>query len=630
MKISLCILFTLLGFHLTVNCSEWVNPDKAELKDSQAQKLHPYLEEFALETDTIKKLEILYKMGMAAKKFENNVLALGYLSRVNYSLRTSGELQFKSGKAIRDIYYQLGDYNEALNYHNQLNWEKDDNWESLVPLYFPSMVAFKLRDYKTSVSLLKKSIQTVEENSKPYWVMSFTNSLGVVYKDAGKLDSAYITFTRALNVFETNFSDTSSLDYGYIRGLILGNIAQVLSLQDEHLKAIPLFKIDIRNSAAAPHTNEKLQNEAISRLELANSLISTNQLELALSQLDSVHAIIDSTRWFEQKLRYWELTKVYFISKGMLSEALKACGQELRTRDSIDHSFSTKSVRDMKALYEISAVHTLQNASAENIKELNKQLTRANWTLGLTFILIILLVGIVIVLVWTSRSKGSNISTSYEIPDQSDELRNALEEKDMLLREIHHRVKNNLQIISSLFFLQSKQIKDETALGIIREGQSRLQVMSLIHQKLYQAEELNHINYQDYISELAKQILHMHQKSNVEIDITIEAQQEIDSIELAVPLGMIINELLTNSVKHAFTGRKVGHVHVLLIKQAGHVKLTYSDDGIGMSEPESIINGDSLGMKLIRLLSNQLGGVVEIGKSDGFNLSIDFDYESNI
>ncbi len=236
-----------------------------------------------------------------------------------------------------------------------------------------------------------------------------------------------------------------------------------------------------------------------------------------------------------------------------------------------------------------------------------------------------------LILYWSfSKARTETVDSTAlttQLSDQSAAIEKVLKEKDMLLREVHHRVKNNLQIISSLFFLQSKHIKDEVALGLIKEGQSRIHVMSLIHQKLYQAEELNHIDFQGYFSDLAKQILQMHQSKDVEIDMIIEAREISESMELAVPLGMIVNELLTNSIKHAFAGRRIGHIHIGLTKQHGRMKLVYEDDGRGLSENNDFINGDSLGMKLIRLLTNQLGGNLEFGPTLGFSLSIEFDHK---
>ena len=215
-------------------------------------------------------------------------------------------------------------------------------------------------------------------------------------------------------------------------------------------------------------------------------------------------------------------------------------------------------------------------------------------------------------------------SKSKKIGEQAIVITKALEEKDLLLREVHHRVKNNLQIISSLFFLQAKKIKDEQARLIIQEGQSRVHVMSLIHQKLYQAEHLNLINFQEFLSDIAGHIIQSNRRAELHIEMIIEAQNIEQPVDKGLPVGMIVNELITNSIKHAFKGRKTGQIWIRVSQIESYIRIEYEDDGIGIEALDNLENTDSLGMKLIKLLTNQLGGVIEYDVSSGFKLSIEF------
>jgi two-component sensor histidine kinase len=366
-------------------------------------------------------------------------------------------------------------------------------------------------------------------------------------------------------------------------------------------------------------------------IELTSSYIATDQMDEARGQIRKINALLSENNWPEQKLAYWKLKAELCEALGDIDMAIQASKKYIQLKDSLDKEERKELLKNLKAIYSIGLDQSKDREESKAIKALNKELQTTQWTLSLTLSLIVLLLAMLFIL-YRSFSKtrtetADSTTLTTQLSDQSAAIEKVLKEKDMLLREVHHRVKNNLQIISSLFFLQSKHIKDEVALGLIKEGQSRIHVMSLIHQKLYQAEELNHIDFQGYFSDLAKQILQMHQSKDVEIDVIIEAREISESMELAVPLGMIVNELLTNSIKHAFTGRRIGHIQIGLIKQHGRMKLVYEDDGRGLSENNDFINGDSLGMKLIRLLTNQLGGNLEFGPTLGFSLSIEFDHK---
>ena len=607
-------------------------PNEPSLTQNTDYKSHIVLDslknELRLESDTLKKLELLCDIGNQAHITNDDIFALKSLNRAYSSLRASKAIKFRAGRIIRNIYFDLGDYNKALNYHLQLDWSQCTNWEAKVPEYFMSKVSYKLGDNDKSIRILKQSAKTMRLEDLPYWEMSFTNSLGVAYKNNGQIDSAWLYFNRAKSIYDEKLRDSNYPKESFIEGLILGNIAQVLALKNEHLKAIPLYKRDIANSLTPPITRNKKSNAVISLVELVTSLIKTNQLEQAGVELKIANELISSLNEPSHWINYYKSKRELSSALGDFESALYAAKMETLFRDSIDRINNSSAIRDMKALYSIETENHSKQEADEIANALNRELTRTKWTLKLSLILILLLVVIVIMIFWNRIKNRKQVVDEKIDLGQQEKLTKALEEKDILLREIHHRVKNNLQIISSLFFLQSKHIKDEVALGLIREGQSRLHVMSLIHQKLYQAEELNRIDFQEYISDLAKQILQMHHSDKLEIDISIEAREFSESLELAVPIGMILNELLTNSIKHAFAGRRIGHIQIGLSNQQSRMRLAYMDDGVGLAESANFANGNSLGMKLIRLLTNQLGGTIEFGDTDGFSLSIEFDHKS--
>ncbi|SDE78664.1 Two-component sensor histidine kinase, contains HisKA and HATPase domains [Pricia antarctica] len=196
------------------------------------------------------------------------------------------------------------------------------------------------------------------------------------------------------------------------------------------------------------------------------------------------------------------------------------------------------------------------------------------------------------------------------------------EEKEFLLKEIHHRVKNNLEIVSSLLSLQSAQIKDTNVLNAMTESQHRVQSMGMIHQKLYMGKNLAAIEMKDYFQNLADYIVDAYGMENrISIAIAMDAC-EVD-VDMAIPIGLIVNELLTNSLKYAFPNKRKGKVSIRLKKSASRLQLEVIDDGVGMVlKNEGQPSG--FGIQLIELLTKQLDGKMVLNTHQGTSVSIQF------
>lgn len=192
-------------------------------------------------------------------------------------------------------------------------------------------------------------------------------------------------------------------------------------------------------------------------------------------------------------------------------------------------------------------------------------------------------------------------------------LRTSLEEKEVLLREIHHRVKNNLNIVSSLLELQAMGVRDSATREILIESQNRVISMALVHEKLYQSKNLAQIDFQSYVRDLVFAIYHSYGKNPEWIVPTIDITNVNLDIDTAVPCSLIINELLSNSLKHAFNEKQNGHVSVSLKfsgEGPGALDLIVSDDGVGLPPGFQIDKVKSLGLKLVRTLTKQIGGTL--------------------
>ena len=232
------------------------------------------------------------------------------------------------------------------------------------------------------------------------------------------------------------------------------------------------------------------------------------------------------------------------------------------------------------------------------------------------------------------RSNKLLEAKQLEINHQNESLQKAvndqehlLREREWMLREIHHRVKNNLQIITSLLHSQSTYLKDQAALAAIRESQNRVHAMALIHQKLYQSNRLSSIPMAEYINEIVEYLIGSFDlKGSIKKQVTV-APIDLD-VTLAVPLGLIINEALTNSLKYAFPLDRSGTIQIELKRLDDQSYwLQISDDGIGSPTDLNPNRSRTLGMSLIRGLSKQLGGKLQINQMNGVQISLTFTEE---
>ena len=206
------------------------------------------------------------------------------------------------------------------------------------------------------------------------------------------------------------------------------------------------------------------------------------------------------------------------------------------------------------------------------------------------------------------------------------EIKKSLKEKETLLKEIHHRVKNNLTVISSLLNLQSYYIKDKDDLIMFKESQSRAKSMALIHQKIYSSKDLKRINFGDYITTLSNDIFRSYVHDSKMVKLTLEVEDIMLDTDIAIPLGLILNELLTNSLKYAFpsNSKDNGNIVVSLFKNDNGYTLSVVDDGVGFPDNIGLDCTDSLGLQLVTTLTNQIEGKIHLDQSVGTSFKIDF------
>lgn len=209
-----------------------------------------------------------------------------------------------------------------------------------------------------------------------------------------------------------------------------------------------------------------------------------------------------------------------------------------------------------------------------------------------------------------------------------EQVKTSLREKEVLLREIHHRVKNNLQIISSLLSLQSSRIKDEKYVEMFKESQNRIKTMALIHEKLYQSQDIADIDFEKYVRSLVNGLIYSYGVDTEVITVEMEVEDIPLGIDAVIPCGLIINELVSNALKYAFPPGRKGTVKIVLHSLSDKIQLVVSDDGVGIPEEVDFRTTESLGLRLVTILAeDQLGGKISLDRSNGTAFSIIFQRE---
>jgi two-component system, sensor histidine kinase PdtaS len=211
---------------------------------------------------------------------------------------------------------------------------------------------------------------------------------------------------------------------------------------------------------------------------------------------------------------------------------------------------------------------------------------------------------------------------------KNDTLRESLEEKDVLLKEIHHRVKNNFQLISSLLNLQSAKITDEIAFLAVKDSQMRINAMALVHQRLYFSEDIASIDMQEYFDKLLEQIAAANDSAGKKNKHIVSAHGVSFSTDTAVPIGLLVSELVTNSYKYAFREREEGRIEVKMRElETGKYTLQISDNGQGLPKELDLENLDSLGLELVQILAEQLDAQLDVKSNENEGLKVSLRFE---
>jgi two-component system, sensor histidine kinase PdtaS len=224
----------------------------------------------------------------------------------------------------------------------------------------------------------------------------------------------------------------------------------------------------------------------------------------------------------------------------------------------------------------------------------------------------------------TERKFTGVVRDITERKHAEDTLKAALNEKELLLKEVYHRVKNNLQIVSSLINLQIRKVKNEEAASLLKQSIDRIKAMSILHEKLYQSKDLAKIEFNDYVRSLAEHLFFGFGTQTSQIKLNLSIDQVYLDVDTAIPCGLIINELVTNALHHAFPDSQPGEISISFKHDQGDYVLMVWDNGIGIPADFELNINNSLGLQLVNSLANQLLGKLAIDITKGSKFTIRF------
>lgn len=450
------------------------------------------------------------------------------------------------------------------------------------------------------------------------------NNLGNIYKNEQAYDSAFHYMYLTLSIRERGNSLVT-------KGYIYHNLANLhLALHNTDSAIYYITKSFEINSIL------KSESDLASDYNVFGSIyIELKDWNKAIVNLEKAYALVEKDMLSENRLDILRQLGYAYYQKGDSKKSAEYFVTFFAQNDSLNISNQNSFIENELIRYELFAdsikikqlelERDLEMVKQEN-NALSNQINFRNYTYAIVILLLVISL-IIILFISARRRLSQTLAHEAVLQVQNEELKRTLiskEEKEILLKEVHHRVKNNLQIINSLIRLQANFMDSKNFKEKLMETENRIRSMALIHEKLYKTGNLASLSVRNYIEELAINILESYENHNVNIKLKFDLEEREYGIDTLIPLGLIINEVLSNSLKHAFYERAEGNIWITIRSEGNTSFMKIKDDGIGADLTFDELKEDSLGLELIDSLTDQLDGKLELNTETGFEYSFQF------
>ncbi len=572
-----------------------------------------------------------------------------YLSNSEKDKDTKAIHLYKIIKA--QIYFDLGDYDRSIAFAKELPVNKDSigqkplqilltildqNYgelkmfdkqikvrEEKIQFGFTEGIAFydvyeKMGLYRRAMNLYVTTIGPTIADNDDFGKAKHHNKVGNYLRLDKSEATAIAELNKASGYLKVVINDITKqktekdlFEIEFLNAEIEGNIGKCYVALKKYKEALPHLEASLK--IFEEFDNGQYYNQIIeNKISFANAHLQLGDYNTAKNSLDSVKTIKD----VQQELQFNKLQAGYYDK----TENYKTAAFYYKRNEQIIDSLKNNE----QSILQQQLVAIVGDSDLENSRRLVSEQKAANEKFRSdlqreserTNLVLISLVFILLGFAGVVYAYLKSIKNQRLIAQQKHMIENSLKEKDSLLKEIHHRVKNNLQMVSSLLSLQTKNTRSKAAIVALEEGKSRVKAMALIHQKLYQNEDLSVIEMQGYIESLINSVQSVYKKGGHNITITIDAEGTELDIDRAIPFGLILNELVSNSFKYAFPENdEHGKIYIHLRKNGDQGYFEYTDNGVGLPEDTDERANSSMGIRLMNRLVNQLQSKLNVDKS---------------
>ncbi|MEL7002784.1 MAG: histidine kinase dimerization/phosphoacceptor domain -containing protein [Bacteroidota bacterium] len=448
------------------------------------------------------------------------------------------------------------------------------------------------KEYNEAVKYLTKALRINYENNDSFNIALNHINLGEAYRLMPLPDSAIYNFDRAISL-------NKKMNDEIIEGYALGNLGMVHAEYGQEELGIS----EMERATGVLLQLGDTYSVAVYKSEIGKAQIKLGQTYIGEENILEGLALAKRENLKEQIRDISSYLSSYYEKLSRYDESLSYQREFQTYQDSLVNKENIQKIEQLKAQYELDK----KESEIDLLNQVNANQRYINYLLIAGILLFLALIVLLFKNNLHRRKANKKLFNQKEIIERREE------EKALLLKELNHRVKNNLQMISSLLNLQSQQLNDHPAIEAIKAGRYRVEAMSLIHQKLYQEDHHTQIEMKDYIEELVRNLIYSY---NREIELGLQVEGLSIDIDYAIPIALIINELVTNALKYAYENIESPKLEVRLYEEHDQLHLKVKDNGIGIQYVEQQ-KPDSFGLKLVKSLVNQLDGKIDISNGNG-------------
>ncbi len=530
---------------------------------------------------------------------------------------------------VSELYLLSGNYPRALSYAIAAvrNMDTCDDYRSSGPTYFQLAECYRMMDQPVeSLQWYRKSMDNFAAKREDYLFMICLRIVNILLHQSKNQEA--LAFFRDFTEHHRplRFIDRECL--AEAMGNYYNTIGKYEQAEQNYLQMISMDSLRVVQEGQDISAYQNFANTTEVNYLAGRFYVEQGRWEKARSYLNNTFVNARYSPALAQLMDTHLLLYKIDSAEGQYLPAIRELATSKRLNDSIFTIAKSRQIEEMQVKYETERKDEALQVLRTSQQLQQKEIQRADQTRWFTYALIgLLLVALGIGFSRYRLKQRSNLrlqAQQDEINRQYKELATLLDEKEWLVTEIHHRVKNNLQMVISLLNVQSEYLQDSPALAAIRESRERMQVIALIHQRLYQSEQHALINMDAYIGELIDLM-----EQGITGGQRIRCERDVDAIDLdvsqAVPVALILNEAITNAIKYAFPERRRG-VIIIRLKKSGdeNILLSIDDNGAGYSAHFNPETSNSFGLRLITLFAKQLGSGVTFSGKEGAHISIEF------